>query len=148
MNNAPYIFSRISCKAKRRVSELEKSFYLNQIIILFLEILSKDVRHVSVPHYDNLTLDKMKAFCLSRKKDIDTYLPDKREIHKVSREFICNVYATVLKNIFTDWVKQQIDERNEEMKEKKDMNILMDSDIAAAFQASSSVSCKKIQITL
>ena len=62
----------------------------------------------------------------------------------MSREFICNVYATVLKNIFTDWVKQQIDERNEEMKEKKDMNILMDSDIAAAFQASSSVSCKKI----
>ena len=57
----------------------------------------------------------------------------KREIHKVSREFLFNVYATVLKNIFTDWIKQQIDERNEEMKEKRDMNIELDPDIAAAF---------------
>ena len=32
------------------------------------------------------------------------------------------------------------------MKEKRDMNIELDPDIAAAFQASSSVSCKKLHI--
>ena len=93
-----------------------------------------------MPHYENLSLDKIKAFCSGHHNDIDNYLPDKKELFKVSREFICNVCATVLKNIFTDWVKEQIEERNEEMKEKKDMNIELDPDIAAAFNASTSVS--------
>ena len=97
-----------------------------------------------MPHYENLTLDKIKAFCKTRKNDIDDYLPDKRELHKVSRDYICNVCATVLKDIFTDFVKERISERNEEMKEKRDLNIEMDPDIAAAFQASSSVSCRYI----
>ena len=95
-----------------------------------------------MPHYENLSLDKIKAFCSGHHNDIDNYLPDKKELFKVSREFICNVCATVLKNIFTDWVKTQIEERNEEMKEKKDMNIELDPDIAAAFNASTSVSSR------
>jgi len=90
-----------------------------------------------VPHYENLSLDKIRAFCSGHHNDIDNYLPDKKELFKVSRKFICNVCATVLKNIFTDWVKDQIEERNEE---KKDMNIELDPDIAAAFNASTSVS--------
>ena len=94
-----------------------------------------------MPHYENLTLDKIKAFCSRHENDIDNYLPDKREIHKISRDFICNVCATVLKNIFTDWVKEQIEDRNEEM---KDMNIELDPDIAESFHASSSVSCRHI----
>jgi len=99
-----------------------------------------------VPHYENLSLEKIKAFCSGHENDIDNYLPDKQELHKISREFICNVCATVLKNIFTDWIKEQIEERNEEMKEKKDMNIELDPDIAAAFHASSSVSRRQIHI--
>ena len=70
------------------------------------------------------------------------YLPDSREIHKVPREWICNIIASVLKNIFTDWIKKQIEDRNEEMAEKRDMNIELDPDIAAAFNASTSVSRK------
>ena len=69
-------------------------------------------------------------------------MPDKGEIHKVSREWICNVVATVLGTTFTNWVKEQIEARNEEVREKKDMNIELDADIAAAFTASTSVSCK------
>ena len=97
---------------------------------------------MSVPHYENLSLDKIKAFCSGYHNDINNYLPDKQELHKISREFICNVCATVLKNIFTDWIKEQIEERNEKMKEKKDMNIELDPDIAAAFHVSSFVSRK------
>jgi len=59
-----------------------------------------------VPHYENLSLDKIKAFCSGHQNDIDNYLPDKKELFKVSREFICNVCATVLEDIFTDWVKE------------------------------------------
>ncbi len=67
-------------------------------------------------------------------------MPDKGELHKVSREWICNVVATVLGTTFTNWVKEQIEARNEEVREKKDMNIELDPDIAAAFRASTSVS--------
>ena len=42
--------------------------------------------------------------------------------------------------MFTDWVSEKIEERNEEVREKKDMNIELDPDIAAAFKASTSVS--------
>ena len=69
-------------------------------------------------------------------------MPDKGELHKVSREWICNVVATVLGTTFTNWVKEQIEARNEEVREKKDMNIELDADVAAAFTASTSVSCK------
>ena len=44
--------------------------------------------------------------------------------------------------MFTDWVSEKIEERNEEVREKKDMNIELDPDIAAAFKASTSVSCE------
>ena len=69
-------------------------------------------------------------------------MPDKGELHKVSREWICNVVATVLGTTFTNWVKEQIEARNEEVREKKDMNIELDEDVAAAFTASTSVTCK------
>ena len=61
------------------------------------------------------------------------YLPDKQEIDKVSREWICNIIATHLKNIFTDWLKAKVDKRNLDVVEKGDMNIEMDPDVFAAF---------------
>ena len=69
-------------------------------------------------------------------------MPDKNDIIHISREWICNVISTVLKNRFSDWVDEQIEHRNEEITEKRNMNIELDEDVAAAFQASTSVSCK------
>ena len=100
------------------------------------------MRHVSVPHYENLSLEKIKAFTSTKHCDIDSHLPDPIELHKVSREWISNVIATVMKNIFTDWVKEKIEERNEEIKDKNDMNIELDPDVAEAFKNSTSVSRK------
>ena len=95
-----------------------------------------------MPYYESLSLEKIQGFCQQHHNEIDRYLPDSREIHKVSREWICNIIATVLKNIFTDWVKKQIEDRNEKVTVKKNLEIEMDPDIAAAFNASSSVSRK------
>jgi hypothetical protein len=106
------------------------------------EILSKNVRHISVPYYESLTLEKITAFCREQPNDIQRYIPDKGEVHKVSREWICNVVATVLGTIFTNWVREQIEIRNDEVTEKNDMNIELDDDVAAAFHASTSVSCE------
>ena len=70
------------------------------------------------------------------------YLPDPQEIDKVSREWICNVIATLLKNIFTDWLKNCIDKRNKDVIDKSEMAVVMDADIFAAFQASTAVSSR------
>jgi len=43
-------------------------------------------------------------------------------------------------NVFTDWLKIQIRERNDDVKDKKDLNIELDADVAAAFRASTAVS--------
>ena len=106
------------------------------------EILSKNVRHISVPHYESLSLEKITEFCRGQPNNIHNYMPDRLEIHKISREWICNIVATVLKNKFTDWIDEQIKIRNEEVRDKKDMDIELDEDVYAAFKASTSVSCK------
>ena len=105
-----------------------------------IEILSKNVQHISVPCYESLSLEKIQQFCRARPNEIYKYLPDKQELHKISRTWVCNIVATVLGEVFTDWVSEKIEERNEEVREKKDMNIELDPDIAAAFRASTSVS--------
>ena len=46
--------------------------------------------------------------------------------------------------VFTDWVSDQIEERNEEVTVKKGLEIELDPDIAAAFHTSTSVSRKCI----
>ena len=104
--------------------------------------MSKDAKHISVPHYEKLTLETIKDFCREHPNEIDQYLPDKRELFKVSRQWICNVIATVLGDTFTDWVREIIEERNEEVTEKKGLEIELDEDIYKAFQASTAVSCR------
>ena len=46
---------------------------------------------------------------------------------------ITDVVATVLGTSFTEWVDEKIQVRNEEVTEKRDMNIELDADVAAAF---------------
>ena len=69
-------------------------------------------------------------------------MPDPQEIHKVPKQWLCNVANSILKNQFSDWVKRQVEVRNEAVKSKKNMMIQMDPEIAAAFAASSKVSRK------
>ena len=69
-------------------------------------------------------------------------MPDAQEIHKVPKQWLCNVANSILKNIFSDWVKDQVETRNETVKSKKNMMIQMDPEIAAAFATSTKVSSK------
>ena len=108
----------------------------------YTEILSKNVRHISVPYYESLSIQKIQEFCQQHPNAIDSYLPIPRELHKISREWIYNVVATILGETFTDWVKDQIDDRNEEVKDKRKLDIELDADVAAAFRASTAVSRK------
>ena len=57
-------------------------------------------------------------------------MPDSQEIHKVSKEWICNVCATILKGLFSGWVRARIEERNEAVKKNKNLDIEMDAEVA------------------
>ena len=70
------------------------------------------------------------------------YLPDGKEIHKVPKHWIGNVCYTVLKGVFTKWVKEQVQKRNDELLEDKGLIIEMDPEIAQAFEASTKTSGK------
>ena len=61
------------------------------------------------------------------------------------KQWISNVVHTVLKNIFSDWVKAQIEKRNREMVIERGLTIEMDAEVAAAFEASTKTSGKSLQ---
>jgi len=105
-------------------------------------VKAKDVRHISVPYYESLTLNRISNFLLDGHSHVFQYMPDRQEIHKVNKEWICNICASVLKNIFTDWVKLKIQKRNEDFVEKRELGIELDPDVAEAFNASTAVSGK------
>ena len=113
------------------------------MLILFrLDIKGRDVRYIQIPQYDGLSIKDISNFLEEGHRHVFQYMPDSQEIHKVPKQWIANVANSILKNIFSDWVKAQVEARNETVKSKKNMMIQMDPEIAAAFAASSKVSRK------
>ena len=106
-----------------------------------LYLHNSDVQTVHVPHYKNLSLEKMFVF-VSDLPHIGSYLPDDPDLVKVPKQWIVNVYAAVIGEPFKQWVHEQIEERNALMSEKKEVMIAMDPQMAAKFQASTHVSRK------
>ena len=92
--------------------------------------------------YETLTIKKILAFLEDGREQVFDYLPDLQELDKIAREWICNVCGTVLQDEFEQWVAVQVKNRNEEVVEKGELAIEMDAEVFAAFQASTSVSCK------
>jgi len=69
-------------------------------------------------------------------------LPDGGEIQKVPKQWIANVCNSILKKVFSEWVKDQVAKRNKEVLKQKGLLIDMDPEMAAAFQASTKQSGK------
>jgi hypothetical protein len=67
-------------------------------------------------------------------------LPVLREIRKMPRHYICNVIYTLLGITFSKWVDARCQQRNAEIAVEKDLNILLDANIAAAFHQSTAIS--------
>ena len=94
-----------------------------------------------MPNYENLTLKHIGEF-ICQHPDIKDYLPDQPDLPKTPKQWIVNVCAAVIGQPFKDWVKEQVEERNALMKEKKEMMIDIDPEMKAKFQASTHVSRK------
>ena len=100
-----------------------------------------DVKTLHVPQYKNLTLEKIMDF-VRNKPRVMQYLPDEVDLPKIPKQWIVNVCAAVLGDVFKAWVAEQVEDRNALMAEKKEIMIAMDPRMAAKFTASTHVSCK------
>jgi len=68
-------------------------------------------------------------------------LPDKLvEAKKFPKPYLCNLIYTLVGDDFKQWVKTQINTRNERVAVEANLNIEMDPAIAAAFNNSTAVS--------
>ena len=66
-------------------------------------ILSENVKHISVPNYKDLTIEKMigvaKLF-----PEVMLALPIEDEIKHLHRQYLANVIYTIVGKYFVDWV--------------------------------------------
>ena len=65
--------------------------------------------------------------------EVRPFLPDDRDVPKLPRQWICNVFMTVVGNQFKDWVFSQIDKRNAKLATDNNVMIDVDPDILKAF---------------
>ena len=88
-----------------------KSLPNNTRFLTCLDINNANVRHMTVPHYESLTINKIGEFCQAHQETY-LYLPDLKEMPKIPRQWIINVVATLIGDAFVDWVRQNINDRN------------------------------------
>ena len=102
-------------------------------------IYGPNVHHITIPAYEGLTLKDIAEFAQDHPQ-VNDYLPDGKEVMKMSKQWIANVIHSVLKKTFSNWVKRQVERRNEEMVVARGLTIEMDPEVAAAFEASTKTS--------
>ena len=88
-----------------------------------------------------LTVEKITTW-IAQKPDCHPFFPIWKEIAKLPKQWIVNVTHSVIGDPFKHWIRQAIEERNDKVTVKKDLNINFDPQLAAAFRASTSVSRK------
>jgi len=96
---------------------------------------------MAVPQYKGLKIDTMLQK-MSEHQGLMDYLPEPQDVHRLPRQFICNVAYTKMGKTFADFVSASCDLRHYEMAEKKDLLISMDSQIAKVFVTSKAISSK------
>ena len=86
-------------------------------------------------------MEKLYAF-IGQYPETYPYYPDESEIRKLPKQWIVNVAFSILGTTFSSFVKEAIEDRNENVAIKGNMFIEMDPEVHKAFMDSSSVSCK------
>ena len=106
-------------------------------------VVSQDrVRHISVPQYQQLSIQKMLQF-LVQFDEMHNYMPSEpRELNKLPRDWVVCIAASVVGDQFYEFIKQSINERNAEISRDRNMLIAMDPQLAQAFNNSTAISRK------
>ena len=104
-------------------------------------IKQKDIQHLQIPQYDGLFLSNLAEF-VQKYPEVVNYLPIPKDQAKLPKQWLVNIIYTIAGDDFAEWVKAAIDERNQKVTVKRDLMVNMDPQIAAAYDASTHVSCK------
>ena len=67
-------------------------------------IKSADVKHISVPQFEGLSIKDMQAFA-DKYPGVNKYFPIEKEVEKLPRQYIANVIYTIVGPPFAQWVK-------------------------------------------
>ena len=82
---------------------------------LFLK--SDEVKFLACPQYEGLAIQDILTF-VGNYPDVVRHLPEKRDIHKVPRQWIVNIAYAIIGEDFADWVNVAIANRNMEVAKK------------------------------
>ena len=99
--------------------------------------------YISIPQYESLSIKEIKKF-VEENKSCKEYLPVDQEWDKLPKVWISTILYTTLKDKFSTWVKNRIQERNAGIVKQKNLAIKMDPEVMKAFFNSSAVSSKLI----
>ena len=103
-----------------------------------------DIKVMQLPHYDGLFILDLLGFAENYQNGsaMEALPLIRKETLKLPRGYIANVIFSIVGQPFADFVKSQIDARNNKIKHEQSMNIEMDPEIADIFRASTSISSK------
>ena len=114
-----------------------------------LRLKADKVKHIAIPQFKTLSIKEIRKFIDEHPmcETILRYFPtDNKEWEKLPRQYVANVAYTVIGQEFQDWMLDRVEQRNEKVKNEKDMLVELDPEILAIFQASTAVSGKYLMI--
>ena len=93
------------------------------------------------PQYKGLALKHILAR-LEHHPEVEQYLPDDQDRHRIPRQWAINIFHSVVGKPFAVWAQNAMHDRNEKYVEKHKLMIDMDPEVAEIFAKSTSVSSK------
>ena len=82
------------------------------------------IRTIHVPQYEGLGIKEIRQFLDEAHPEVYAYLPEPDiELPKTPKQWVVNVVATILQDVFDKWVKLQVWARHEKVAVKKDVMI-------------------------
>ena len=79
---------------------------------------------------------------LEHHPEVEQYLPDDQDRHRIPRQWAINIFHSVVGKPFAVWAQNSMQDRNEKYVEKHKLMIAMDPEVAEIFARSTSVSSK------
>ena len=109
------------------------------------KVKGKDVKIISVPQYEGLTIEDMLNFAQNHRNVMNALPVEEKEILKLPRSYIANVINTIISpdDAFRLWVKSRVNERHSKQVQDRGM-IEMDPEIAEVYRQSQAISGKSL----
>ena len=105
------------------------------------DIKCDKVKIFFVPQYEGLSIETILGLRVWH-PEVNAYLPDDRDIHKLPRQWLANVFYTIIGEPFQIWVDKMVDNRNTKVAKAGNMMIEMDAEVYEAFKNSTQISSK------